>query len=162
MVSFDSSKWFDFQAGKVKSYKFSDNNRDSSYASFKQYKQDALTTARGIIGLFDANYDNRQSLEEYFSERREYAKLDMNGWDTWENDNIRKFNEEKYTKIFQKLDVDGDGFLSDKEIANELTLLDSYKSCGNGSDGKIGFTCDADLRVFSADKIKQNYEEMGF
>ena len=133
MTVFNINAWRDFITGKTSSYRFAPENCSKS-----EYMQGLLNSARGIISIFDNNKkDMKLDLNEYLTAHRTYNKMNNYGHDFWTNDKIKEEKIKKYSDRFNKLDINQDGFLSEKEIANELSIDDYYKVVGKENDGSI-------------------------
>ena len=155
MTSFNSAAWLNFNAGKANSYRFAEKG-----SSEADYMKGLLNTAKGVISIFDQNNDQKQSLNEYLNSQRKYAELAM-GFDTWDNDGVKERATKRFTERFNQLDVNKDGFIDEKELANELNVIDSLKVTGDRNDGSVGFSslyCSSIINP--EEKLAENYKKL--
>ena len=161
MADFNYSNYSDSLVSNG-SYRFApeDANRD-------EYRYGLDKTAKGLISTFDVDGDGQMSEDEFIHKEKlendEQTAIFEQEKPNLTSEQIKKFEKElKYDEArtkgqFNAMDVNGDGKLDNKEIANALLLADANDSEDLETDGTLGV--DGLAKIFSPKKTPEKLKE---
>ncbi|MBQ7449858.1 hypothetical protein IJS77_00445, partial [bacterium] len=131
----------DFQSGAIRGFKFANNG-----CCRNEYRQGVLNAAQTRIFEQDLNKDGVLTLDEFINADN-YATQKQDAMNCQSSAQLagnygdyvksQAINQEGQIKAFQALDVNRDGVLDQRELANEISLMDALGDKNGSRDGVV-------------------------